>query len=184
MKHGRPVSLDPNHTHFILIDDGYRSAFNASVADYRAKLERKIAAPVDASRTVEIRGLGIPVVQVLVEGGFDSIDNVHESVTRGIPVVICQGTGRAADVIAFAFNHHIEKIDGETRIREFPEDYRKPLNEKLSVAFAKSYQNSRKWSEDVFTQKLQVVIDCCKDENMVKLFYFHFSNKNKILSLP
>lgn len=169
VKHGRAVSLDPNHTHFILIDDGYRSAFNPTVADYRAKLERKIAAPLDTSRP-EMRGLGIPVVQVLVEGGFDSIDNVYESVTRGIPVVICQGTGRAADVIAFALNHHIEKIDGEMRIREFSEDYRKPLHEKLFAAFAKSYQNSSKWTEDVFKQKLQVVIDCCKDENMVKHF--------------
>ncbi len=46
IRHGRPVSLDPNHTHFILVDDGHRNSFRPNVADFRAKLERHIAAPV------------------------------------------------------------------------------------------------------------------------------------------
>ncbi len=46
VRHGKPVSLDPNHTHFILVDDGYRNKFRPQVADFRAKLERYIAAPV------------------------------------------------------------------------------------------------------------------------------------------
>lgn len=52
-------------------------------------------------------GLKIPVVAVLVEGGIESFDFVKESVNFGIPVVLCQGTGRAADIMAYAFKHHV-----------------------------------------------------------------------------
>lgn len=42
-RHGQPVSLDPHHTHFLLVDDGHRNTFRPKVADYRAKLEQHIA---------------------------------------------------------------------------------------------------------------------------------------------
>ena len=51
-------------------------------------------------------GLGIPVVLVLVEGGYDAINDTHTSLARRVPVVICEGTGRAADILAFAYNRH------------------------------------------------------------------------------
>ena len=39
---GQPVSLNPNHTHFLLVDDGFRGKYKG-VADFRAKLESKLA---------------------------------------------------------------------------------------------------------------------------------------------
>jgi SLOG in TRPM len=53
------------------------------------------------------RGLGIPLVLVLVEGGYDAIDDVHTSLENKVPVVVCAGTGRAADIIAYAYDHMI-----------------------------------------------------------------------------
>jgi len=50
-------------------------------------------------------GLGISVVLVLLEGGYDAIDDVAKSLTSKIPVVLCEGTGRAADILAYAFMH-------------------------------------------------------------------------------
>ena len=52
-------------------------------------------------------GLGIPVVLVVVEGGYDAIMDVRKSLTQQIPVVICEGTGRAADIISYAYNHTV-----------------------------------------------------------------------------
>ena len=47
-----PVSLNPNHTHFLLIDDGNRGRYTG-VADFRAKLERKISLPKDGEGRFE-----------------------------------------------------------------------------------------------------------------------------------
>ncbi len=46
IRHGHPVALNPDHTHFLLIDDGNRGRYDG-VADFRASLERKISLPVD-----------------------------------------------------------------------------------------------------------------------------------------
>jgi len=48
IKHGQPVSLNPNHTHFLLVDDGVRGRYQG-VAEFRAKLEKKISQPTDAT---------------------------------------------------------------------------------------------------------------------------------------
>ena len=50
-------------------------------------------------------GLGIPVVLVVVEGGTDAIADAKKSLEHKIPVVVCSGTGRAADILAYAYSH-------------------------------------------------------------------------------
>ena len=52
-------------------------------------------------------GLGIPVVLVVVEGGTDAIKDARKSLHQKTPVVLCEGTGRAADIMAYAFKHRI-----------------------------------------------------------------------------
>lgn len=51
--------------------------------------------------------LGIPVVLLVIEGGHDAIDDVSKSVEHNTPVVLCEGTGRAADLLAYAHTHMI-----------------------------------------------------------------------------
>ncbi|KAL8615580.1 hypothetical protein ACOMHN_016157 [Nucella lapillus] len=43
--HGQPVSLNPDHTHFIFVDDGMRNRYGG-VADFRAGFERKLCTPI------------------------------------------------------------------------------------------------------------------------------------------
>mgnify|MGYP000223535634 FL=1 len=47
---------------------------------------------------------GIPVVLLVLEGGPNTIRTALESVTRNpaVPVVIAEGSGRAADILAHA----------------------------------------------------------------------------------
>jgi len=54
----------------------------------------------------------IPVVCVVVEGGTNTIRMVLEHVTDNppVPVVVCDGSGRAADLISFT--HRYAKEDG------------------------------------------------------------------------
>ncbi len=58
---------------------------------FRAQLEQEIQ-----------RRCKIPVVQVLGEGGYNVLVQIDESTEKGIPVVVCTGTGRVADVIGRA----------------------------------------------------------------------------------
>lgn len=52
-------------------------------------------------------GQGVPLVGLLVEGGPNEILTVWEYVrdTPAVPVVVCEGTGRAADLLAFTYKH-------------------------------------------------------------------------------
>jgi transient receptor potential cation channel subfamily M protein 3 len=54
----------------------------------------------------------IPVVCVVVEGGTNTIRMVLEHVTDNppVPVVVCDGSGRAADLISFT--HRYAREDG------------------------------------------------------------------------
>ena len=55
-----------------------------------------------------VSGLGLPVVLLVLEGGADTILNVKSSIGQGIPTVVCDGTGRAADILAYAYQHSKE----------------------------------------------------------------------------
>ena len=45
------------------------------------------------------------MVLVVVEGGTDAISDAKKSLEHRIPVVVCKGTCRAADILAFAYKH-------------------------------------------------------------------------------
>ena len=45
--HGEPVPLNPDHTHYIFVDDGYRNRYGG-VAGIRAKFEQRISQPTSS----------------------------------------------------------------------------------------------------------------------------------------
>lgn len=51
IEHKQPVPLNPDHTHFIFVDDGYRARYGG-VAAFRSKFEKRIAQ--DAKGTIYI----------------------------------------------------------------------------------------------------------------------------------
>ncbi|CAH1255650.1 TRPM5 [Branchiostoma lanceolatum] len=72
--------------------------------------------------------LGVPVVVLAVEGGPHTLKNVSEALTREIPVVIAEGSGRAADIIAYAYKRR-------KRIRQQDADIIKDLRDQIPKAF-------------------------------------------------
>ncbi|XP_013398789.1 transient receptor potential cation channel subfamily M member 2 [Lingula anatina] len=99
----RAASLDPNHTHFILVDQGTELIFGEEI-DFRAALENEIAKQKNAVDTT------IPIVLVVVEGGPGTIHTVHSAIMNGTPAVIVDGSGRAADIFAFAYKFSREVV--------------------------------------------------------------------------
>ncbi|XP_047469379.1 transient receptor potential cation channel trpm-like isoform X1 [Penaeus chinensis] len=98
----RFVALNSHHTFFLLVDNGTIGKYGPELI-LRRKLENYIS-----KQRIEARGgLATPVVCVVIEGGPQTIRQVLEYVTDSppVPVIVCDGTGRAADILAFVHKY-------------------------------------------------------------------------------
>ncbi|KAM9810436.1 transient receptor potential cation channel subfamily M member 3 isoform 7-T7 [Neosynchiropus ocellatus] len=123
--------LNSLHSHFILADNGTTGKYGAEVK-LRRQLEKHISlqkintrdctfAPID-SVCLPVPflllcvffgagiGQGVPVVALIVEGGPNVISIVLEYLrdTPPVPVVVCDGSGRASDILAFGHKYSEE----------------------------------------------------------------------------
>jgi len=65
--------LEPNHTHFIFIDDGTKHEFNAQ-NEYRLKFEQAISGgSISLQTDCRVQSPQIPVVLIIIEGRLDEI---------------------------------------------------------------------------------------------------------------
>jgi len=85
-KKKKQCDLEPNHTHFLLFDDGEPNA--DSVLPLRAEIE-KYSRRVTIETNIEGTGETlIPIVMVLVEGGPSSIRTICQALESNTPVVV------------------------------------------------------------------------------------------------
>ncbi|XP_067038540.1 transient receptor potential cation channel subfamily M member 3-like isoform X2 [Acropora muricata] len=145
------VSLNPDHTHFLLVDDGTHGKFRGMELQFRAQLERVISE----------FGLGVPVVTVVLEGAEDALEAVKESVEHGIPAVVVEGTRRAADLLAFAHNN-CECVSG---VRQVSEDQMARLIAKIKESFA-TYAGNEQYIEEI----VGIVNSCIRDERLLTVY--------------
>src|SRR5260221_13876210 len=75
--------LDPNHSHFVLVEGTDWSSGNKLMFNLASEL-----------------GAGSTVIAVLVNGGPATKDEVLRSVRQGWPIIVIEGSGRLADEIA------------------------------------------------------------------------------------
>lgn len=97
---GDNVPINGDHTNFIFIDDGAKYKWNSggSYTKFITRFELMI-------REMPPNGLGIPIVTLLLEGGYDAIRIIKERLREGIAAVVIEGSGRAADIIAYAYKN-------------------------------------------------------------------------------
>ena len=98
------IGLDPNHTHFIFVDDGSINQFGKEQA-LRGEFESALC-----KNDVPEKRTKVPIVCIMVEGGPGTIDTVENALKNGTPCVVIEGSGRAADVLAYAVNLY-EKLN-------------------------------------------------------------------------
>ncbi|CAB3409681.1 unnamed protein product [Caenorhabditis bovis] len=100
----RLKELNDRHSYFLFSDNGTVNRYGAEII-MRKRLETYL---VQGDRR---RG-AIPLICVVLEGGAFTIKMVHDYVTTipRIPVIVCDGSGRAADILAFA--HQTVSPDG------------------------------------------------------------------------
>ncbi|GIY34846.1 transient receptor potential cation channel trpm [Caerostris darwini] len=100
---------------------------------------------------------GVPVVCVVVEGGLNTIRTVLEYVTDTppVPVVICDGSGRAADLLAFA---HRYMHDDDSLLED--------VKEQLLMTIERTFHLSRDHAEKLHCELMQ----CVRRKDLITVF--------------
>ncbi|XP_075134506.1 transient receptor potential cation channel subfamily M member 6 [Leptodactylus fuscus] len=109
------TTLNSMHSHFIMVDDGTAGKYGNEM-----KLRRNLEEYISHQKIHTRMGQGVPVVGLVVEGGPNVILMVWEYVrsTPSVPVVVCEGTGRAADILAFTHKHTADKREISAQLKD------------------------------------------------------------------
>jgi hypothetical protein len=78
--------LEPNHTHFLLFDDGTSKAEN--ILPLRADIEMYSRRMNTGNICEEMNHSLTPIVMVLLEGGRSAVKCVCEALDSGTPIVV------------------------------------------------------------------------------------------------
>uniref|UniRef100_A0A672QDP8 Transient receptor potential cation channel subfamily M member 1-like n=1 Tax=Sinocyclocheilus grahami TaxID=75366 RepID=A0A672QDP8_SINGR len=162
--------LNNSHSHLILSDNGTCGKYGAEVK-LRRQLEKHISLQkINTRKCGSISkliaffcvcmlglGQGVPVVCLIVEGGPNVISIVLESLREEppVPVVVCDGSGRASDIISFA--HKYSEVEGLVN-----ED----VKEQLLVTIQKTFNYNKMQSGQI----LLMVIECMKKRELITVF--------------
>ncbi|KAI3376894.1 hypothetical protein L3Q82_000010 [Scortum barcoo] len=144
--------LNSSHSHFILADNGTNGKYGAEVR-LRRQLEKHIALQKINTRL----GQGVPVVCLILEGGPNVISIVLESLREEppVPVVVCDGSGRASDIISFA-----HKYCGEDGLLS------DGVKDQLLVTIQKTFNYSRSQAQQI----VLMVMECMKRRALITVF--------------
>ncbi|XP_052803076.1 transient receptor potential cation channel subfamily M member 2-like [Mya arenaria] len=96
---GEESFLDPNHSHFILVDNATQHKFGVEIP-FRAKLEKEIA---KIKPETGENAASVPHILLVLEGGSGTLETVHQAILNNTPTVVVKSSGRAADILAYAY---------------------------------------------------------------------------------
>ncbi|NXH39793.1 TRPM6 protein, partial [Dicaeum eximium] len=153
---GNPLSklstLNSMHSHFLMADDGTVGKYGNEMM-LRRNLEKYISL-----QKIHIRmGQGVPVVGLVLGGGPNVILMVWEYMraSPAVPVVVYEGTGRAADILAFAHKH-----TGDTG------DLCPQVKEEILMMIQNLFRLEQKQSSHLF----HVLMECMKHRESITVF--------------
>ncbi|XP_068131494.1 transient receptor potential cation channel subfamily M member 7 isoform X2 [Hyperolius riggenbachi] len=145
--------LNNLHSHFILVDDGTVGKYGAEV-----RLRRELEKTINLQRIHARIGQGVPVVALIFEGGPNVILTVLDYLQESppVPVVVCEGTGRAADIIAYV---HKQTEEGGT----LPEGSESEIISTIKKTF--------NFSQSEAVHLFQIVMECMKSKELITVFH-------------
>nr|XP_033775788.1 transient receptor potential cation channel subfamily M member 7 [Geotrypetes seraphini] len=145
--------LNNHHSHFILVDDGTVGKYGAEV-----NLRRELEKMINLQRIHARIGQCVPVVALIFEGGPNVILTVLEYLKESppVPVVVCEGTGRAADLLA-----HVHKQTDEGG--NLPEGAESEIISTIKKTF--------NFSQSEAVHLFQTLMECMKSKELVTVFH-------------
>ncbi|XP_066941118.1 transient receptor potential cation channel subfamily M member 2-like [Macrobrachium rosenbergii] len=150
--------LDRNHTHLFLVDNGFCHE-KASADNFRSRLLNDI-------QEKPPMGFGIPVVVLLLEGGFLAIKQCQMALRRQNPVMVVEGTGRGADLLAYAASRYSlpMKVEGKVSVRQnHTEEQLQDIRDRVS-------QFLPDLDEERCQECAQAVAECCEMGKLITVF--------------
>ncbi|XP_036399070.1 transient receptor potential cation channel subfamily M member 7-like [Megalops cyprinoides] len=145
--------LNNLHSHFILVDDGTVGKYGAEV-----KLRRELEKHINLQRIHARIGQGVPVVALILEGGPNVILTVLEYLQESppVPVVVCEGTGRAADILAYV---HKQTEEGGG----LPDGVEADIIATIKKTFNFSHSDA--------IHLFQTLMECMKSKELITVFH-------------
>ncbi|XP_075216680.1 transient receptor potential cation channel, subfamily M isoform X1 [Lycorma delicatula] len=146
--------LNNRHAYFLLVDNGTAGRYGAEII-----LRRKLEKYISIQKLHPCTHCSTPVVCLVIEGGTNTIRAVLEYVTDTppVPVVVCDGSGRAADLLAFV--HKYASESGEQTVLESMKDY-------LISTIQRTFEVGTEQAECLYSELLQ----CTRKKNLITVF--------------
>ncbi|XP_034942381.1 transient receptor potential cation channel trpm isoform X2 [Chelonus insularis] len=150
--------LNNRHAYFLLVDNGTGGRYGAEIV-----LRRKLEKYISNLKLQPYTHSSIPVVALVIEGGTNTIRSVLEYVTDNppVPVVVCDGSGRAADLIAFMHKYAVE-YDSESGSDSHLESMKEHLLETIKHTF--------KVSPEQAVQLYSELLQCTRKKHLITVF--------------
>ncbi|XP_018316097.1 transient receptor potential cation channel trpm isoform X1 [Mycetomoellerius zeteki] len=148
--------LNNRHAYFLLVDNGTSGRYGAEIV-----LRRRLEKYISNLKLQPYTHSSIPVVALVIEGGTNTIRAVLEYVTDDppVPVVVCDGSGRAADLIAFMHRWR----DGQTGDGEGPLE---GVKEQVLETIKRTFQVSAEQATQLCSELLQ----CTRKKHLITVF--------------
>ncbi|CAF1418808.1 unnamed protein product [Adineta ricciae] len=184
--------LEPNHTPFIFIDNGTKHQYGVET-EFRTQFEKCISGEAfslqnnqnEEKSTCSYPLLdSVPVVLLVIDGGFETIQKVHESVMKNkIPVVMLEGTGGCCDLFAkcyHLYNEHRPRTrtsqDSNSNPLPVSEQMKAKLRERLRVVYDE-YNLHLLGDMNEHLDYFQMIYECI-DSRMIFLNFINFKAHN------
>nr|KAG5702764.1 hypothetical protein BaRGS_003638 [Batillaria attramentaria] len=167
------TALDHNHTHFLLVDDGTEGLYGREI-EFRSKLESYISSKVETGVT-EVQSVHVPSVLIVVEGGVGTMKTVMQSVKRNMPVVVIDGSGRAADFIAIAYRLTKSVTDEDKTV--YPSDFDNVMLVKGKQLF--EYNGFDEKLMKSIHESLRILKMCLENRRLLNVFHLYKADSVK-----
>eukprot|EP00055_Hartaetosiga_balthica_P014603 m.80880 g.80880 ORF g.80880 m.80880 type:complete len:1394 (+) comp8637_c1_seq1:1744-5925(+) len=158
-------SLDRNHSHFILVDDGRDGAneFGGEI-ETRSIIEKVL----NNSTSTGVFNIEYPIATVVVaiQGGPGTVKTCLGAITSMLPVVIVNGSGKAADAIAYAYFMAYDPTTHkctEAGLREIVRQYCRPGSQ-----------------DDVIDKEVELVKQCVVQKEQITVFEVDFYGRHDV----
>ncbi|XP_023378462.1 transient receptor potential cation channel subfamily M member 1-like [Pteropus vampyrus] len=150
---GKDVSICPP----TLASSKQQSFLSLRVAESYSALRRQLEKHISLQKINTRLGQGVPVVGLVVEGGPNIFSTVLEYLREDppVPVVVCDGSGRASDVLSFA--HKYSEEGGVIN---------DSLRDQLLVIIQKTFNYGKTQSQQLFA----ILSDCMRKKELVTVF--------------
>nr|XP_034192344.1 transient receptor potential cation channel trpm isoform X3 [Osmia lignaria] len=151
--------LNNRHAYFLLVDNGTGGRYGAEIV-----LRRRLEKYISNLKLQPYTHSSIPVVALVIEGGTNTIRSVLEYVTDvpPVPVVVCDGSGRAADLIAFMHKYASEG-EGENGENEGPLE---SMREHLLDTIKRTFKVTTEQASQLYSELLQ----CTRKKHLITVF--------------